>query len=70
MNKPLPAACQLAFCAMPAHASPNMTPGLRKITMQSEIQGMPGVMGMPATTMTQCVRPADIQDSRRVGDCK
>jgi hypothetical protein len=22
-------------------------------------------MGMPATTMTQCMRPADIQDSKR-----
>lgn len=42
MYKPLPAACQLTFRAMPAHAPPNMTPGLREITMKSEIQGMPG----------------------------
>ena len=26
---------------------------------------MPGGMGMPATTMTQCVKPADVQDGKR-----
>lgn len=65
MNKLLPATCLLAFCTTTVQASPNMTPGLWEITMKSEIQGMPGGMGMPATTMTQCVKPADVQDSKR-----
>ena len=65
MNKQLPAFCLLAFCATTTQASPNMTPGLWEITVKSEIQGMTGGMGMPATTMTQCVRPADVQDGKR-----
>ena len=65
MNKLLPATCLLAFCAATAQASPNMTTGLWEITVKSEIQGMTGGMGMPATTMTQCVRPADVQDGKR-----
>lgn len=65
MNKLLPTTCLLAFCAATAQASPNMTTGLWEITVKSEIQGMPGGMGMPATIMTQCVRPADVQDGRR-----
>ena len=65
MNKQLPAFCLLAFCATTTQASPNMTPGLWEITVKSEIQGMPGGMGMPATTMTQCVKPADVQDGKR-----
>ena len=65
MNKLLPATCLLAFCTTIVQASPNMTPGLWEINMKSEIQGMPGGMGMPATTMRQCVRPADVQDSKR-----
>ncbi len=65
MNKLLPATCLLVFCAATTQASPNMTPGLWEITVKSEIQGMPGGMGMPATTMTQCVKPADVQDGKR-----
>ncbi len=65
MNKLLPATCLLAFCATTTQASPNMTSGLWEITVKSEIQGMPGGMGMPATTMTQCVKPADVQDGKR-----
>lgn len=59
MNKLSPATCLVVFCAATVHATPNMTPGLWEITTKS------GIQGMPATTMTQCVRPADIQDSKR-----
>ena len=65
MNKLLPATCLLAFCATTVQASPNMAPGLWEITVKSEIQGMPGGMGMPATTMTPCVKPVDVQDGKR-----
>lgn len=62
MKKLSSAACALAFCALPAMAAPtNMQPGLWEITMKMEMAGG----GMPATTVRQCVRPADIEDARR-----
>ena len=60
--KKLITAFTFAVFALPAAAAPNMQPGMWEISTKSEMPGMPDMPAMPATTVRQCIRPADVQN--------